>query len=76
MKKFEVGKTYAAMGSHIDPITIERRTNNSVYFRGFRGHLLRQKVHCDADGNEFTYDSYVGPKERDNYTHCAKLEIQ
>lgn len=74
MKMFEVGKTYGAFDSGIDPITIERRTKNSVYFIGNRGHIVRQKIHVDADGVEYTYDSYVPLGERENYTHSARFE--
>lgn len=74
MKRFEVGKTYGAFDSGIDPITIERRTEKSIFFKGNKGKLCRQKVYVDSDGNEYTYDSYVETRFRQAYTHSTLFE--
>lgn len=74
MKRFEIGKTYGAYDSGIPSITIERRTEKSIYFKGNRGHLVRQKVQVDGDGYEYTYDSYVPERHRQAYTHSTRFE--
>ncbi len=74
MKRFEIGKTYGAYDSGVPSITIERRTEKSVYFMGNFGHMVRQKVQVDEDGYEYTYDSYVPLRYRPAYTHSTRFE--
>ena len=74
MARFEVGKTYGANDSGIDSITIIRRSDKSIWFRNSSGNVVRQKIHIDENGDEYTTDSYVPEKWREAYTHCAKFE--
>lgn len=74
MARFEVGKTYGANDSGIDSITIIKRTDKSIWFRNSLGNVVRQKIHIDENGDEYTTDSYVPEKWREAYTHRAKFE--
>lgn len=73
MKRFEVGRTYGAFDTEVTPITVERRTEKSLFFRR-DGRLFRQKIHTDEEGYEYTYDSSFPASWRQAYTHSAMFE--
>ena len=74
MARFEVGKAYGANNSGIDSITIIKRTDKSIWFGNSSGNMVRQKIHIDENGDEYTTDSYVPEKWREAYIHRAKFE--
>ncbi len=77
-KVFEVGKIYYREESGFDPQKVIRRTPKTittVAAYNEHAHPYRQRIHLDADGTEWVWDSYVPPKHRDSTVCKASWEV-
>lgn len=72
-KKFEVGKTYEAYQSEFDAITVERRTDKTLWVDNGQCRW-RMRIRIGADGDEYVVDSAAGRKWADAFTFSAKWE--
>lgn len=72
-KKFEVGKTYEAYQREYDAITVERRTDKTLWVHN-GSCSWRMRIRVDADGDEYVVDSSAGRKWADAFTYSAKWE--
>ena len=70
-QSFEVGMTYEAYDSGINPIRILRRTKKTVWVDNGQSKWC-MRVMVDVDGNEFVADSTVPRKWKEAFTYSAK----
>lgn len=78
MKRFEVGHSYEAFDSGLDPITVIKRTAQYIKVKNHYGHEWRMKIReCQGKNDsrfEIVVDSSVGKKWREAFTYSALLE--
>lgn len=80
MMRFEVGHSYYPYGSGYDPVTVERRTEKTIWVKNGNpdsvGNRWMMRIKHDSDGNEIAVDSAVPPKWRLEFTYSSKWPVE
>lgn len=78
MKQFEVGHSYGAFDSGLDPITVLKRTAHFITVRNYYGTEWRMKIReCEGKNGsrfEIAIDGSARSKWREAFTFSAMLE--
>ena len=74
MKKFQVDHFYLANDPNFGGVTVERRTDKTIFVVNHNGVGFRMRVKVDKNGNEYAVDSSVPTKWRLAFMYEANSE--
>ena len=74
MKQFQVDHFYLANESSFGGVTVERRTNRTIFVVNHNGVRFRMRIKVDENGNEYAVDSSVPAKWRMAFSYYADRE--
>ena len=74
MKQFQVDHFYLANESSFGGVTVERRTDRTIFVVNHNGVKFRMRIKVYKNGNEYAVDSSVPKKWRIAFTYEANHE--